>query len=240
MTSRWWWDGPGRRTRAAAGGSIMSGSLTIAAAAAALVAGVSPSTAYTAADGAPPPPGSVTIDIATVNGSGCAQGVARVALSGDNTAFTLSSGSFTVRLGGGAQPTDRRKNCQVNLAVQVPQGYTYAVAGADLDGSANLAKGVTGTVRSDTYFQGGSATVTRSMRIVGPYNDGWQLSGNSDPADLLYAPCGGPRNLNINTSLQVDPGTADPAMAVGSLTLGDPFDGADTVHRLVWKRCPGS
>ncbi|MCC3769564.1 DUF4360 domain-containing protein [Streptomyces sp. UNOC14_S4] len=214
----------------------MPRSVTIAAAAAALMAAVFPSAAHATGSGTPPP-GGVSIEIATVNGSGCPMGDPAIALAPGYSSFTLSNVSFTSSTSD--QPAERRKNCQINLYFRVPQGYTYAIAGADLGGFASLAKGASGVVRNDYYFQGSATTVPRSVRLVGPYNDAWQMSYDNDLVDLVYAPCGEQRNLNLNTSLQVDRGTSDPA-SVSTITLGDDLFGGTIVHRLAWKRCPGS
>lgn len=83
-----------------------------------------------------PPPDKIVIKVATVNGSGCPQGTAAVAVSEDNTAFTVTYSDYLAQAGGDSPPTAFRKNCQLNLLVHVPQGFTYAVAGADYRGFA--------------------------------------------------------------------------------------------------------
>jgi len=80
---------------------------------------------------APAPPSEVVINVVTVNGSGCQEGTASVALSPDNTAFTVTYSSYAALVGVGAMPLDFRKNCELILHVFVPQGYTYAIAQAD-------------------------------------------------------------------------------------------------------------
>jgi len=75
-----------------------------------------------------PPVDRVVVDTVTVNGSGCPAGTAAVAVSPDNTAFTISYSSYIAQVGVGASPTDFRKNCNLNLFVHVPPGFTYAIA----------------------------------------------------------------------------------------------------------------
>ncbi|MEU0276668.1 DUF4360 domain-containing protein, partial [Streptomyces sp. NPDC006307] len=87
------------------------------------------------------PPDKIVIEVATVNGSGCPLGTAAVAVAPDNTAFTVTYSDYLAQVGVGAEPTDFRKNCQLNLVVHVPQGFTYAVASADYRGYASLAAG---------------------------------------------------------------------------------------------------
>ncbi len=87
-------------------------------------------------------------------------------------------------------PTAFRKNCQLNLVVHVPQGFTYAVASADYRGFASLQRGATGTQKASYYFQGSSNTVPRTHPFNGPYNDDWQATDTTDWAQLVWAPCG--------------------------------------------------
>src|SRR4051794_3787745 len=42
----------------------------------------------------PPPPDKIVIDVVTVNGSGCRPGTAAVAVSPDNTAFTVTYSEY--------------------------------------------------------------------------------------------------------------------------------------------------
>src|SRR5262245_60298021 len=65
--------------------------------AASLLAPAGPSTV--AAD---EPPGNITIDIVTANGSGCPIGTTAVAMSPDNTAFTITYSQFLAQAGGNA------------------------------------------------------------------------------------------------------------------------------------------
>src|SRR2546427_79784 len=101
-----------------------------------------------------PPPDKIIIDVVTVNGTGCKPGTAAVAVSEDNTAFTVTYSEFIAQVGVGAGPLDWRKNCQLSLKVHVPQGFTYAIAQADYRGFAHLERGATALERANYYFQG--------------------------------------------------------------------------------------
>ncbi|MFD6554204.1 DUF4360 domain-containing protein, partial [Streptomyces sp. NPDC058398] len=137
-----------------------------------------------------PPPDKIVISVATVNGSGCPQGTAAVAVSPDNTAFTVTYSDYLAQVGGNADPIAFRKNCQLNLNVHVPQGFTYAIASADYRGFASLQRGASSTEKASYYFQGSpnTASITHSFR--GPYGDDWQATDTTDWAQLVWAPCG--------------------------------------------------
>ncbi|MET8759145.1 DUF4360 domain-containing protein [Lentzea sp. NPDC004782] len=185
----------------------------------------------------PPPTGQITIDVVTVNGSGCRQGSAAIAVSPDNKAFTVTYSDYLAQVGPQAKPTDFRKNCQLNLKVNVPGGFTYGIAQADYRGFAQLEKGARGTVKASYYFQGMSDTDQRSKTLNGAMSDNWQVTHKTDIASIIYHPCGEKRNFNINTELRVDKGTSDPKKT--SFMAMDSTDGSiETIYQFAWKKCP--
>ncbi|MET8946209.1 DUF4360 domain-containing protein [Streptomyces sp. NPDC004542] len=186
-----------------------------------------------------PPPDKIVIDVATVNGSGCPQGTAAVAVSPDNTAFTVTYSDYLAQAGGDSDPTAFRKNCQLNLIVHVPQGFTYAIASADYRGFASLQPGATATQKASYYFQGQPDTVAKSHPFSGPYNDDWQATDSTDVAQLVYAPCGVLRNFNINTEIRVNAGTTSPGK-VSFMTMDSTDGEISTTYHMAWKACPAS
>ncbi|WP_217551664.1 DUF4360 domain-containing protein [Streptomyces sp. GbtcB6] len=185
-----------------------------------------------------PPPDKIVINVATVNGSGCPQGTTAVAVSEDNEAFTVTYSAYLAQAGGNSDPTAFRRNCQLNLVVHVPGGFTYAIASADYRGFASLQPGATGTQRASYYFQGSSNTAAASHPFGGPYNDNWQATDTNDWAQLVWAPCGVQRNFNINTELRVNAGSANPGK-VSFMTMDSTDGDISTVYHLAWKECPG-
>lgn len=184
-----------------------------------------------------PPPDKIVIEIATVNGSGCRQGTAVVAVSPDNTAFTVTYSDYLARVGGGSDPTESRKNCQLNLIVHVPHGFTYAIASADYRGFASLQPGASSQQKASYYFQGSPDTASRTHPFAGPYDDNWQATDKTDWAQLVWAPCGVQRNFNINTELRVNAGTSD-RTKTSFMTMDATDASIDTVYHLAWKVCP--
>ncbi|MFI8093637.1 DUF4360 domain-containing protein [Streptomyces sp. NPDC086080] len=214
----------------------MAGGLLMSAAAAALLTAAipahNPSTSFE-----DPPPDKIVIKVATVNGSGCPQGTAAVAVSADNTAFTVTYSDYLAQAGGNSDPTASRKNCQLSLLVHVPQGFTYAIASADYRGFASLRPGATGTQRASYYFQGSPSTAFRTHTFSGPHDDNWQATDETDWAQLVYAPCGVQRNFNINTELRVSAGSTAPDQV--SFMAMDSTDGdISTTYHMAWKECP--
>ncbi|NGY60475.1 DUF4360 domain-containing protein [Lentzea sp. NEAU-D13] len=174
--------------------------LTTAAAALIALSALTP-----AEDAAEPAP---VLEIVTVNGSGCRAGDAEVTT--DGRTFTVGYHEFLARAGGGSSPVDLRKNCQINIRVNVPQGYTYGLARTTYEGYAHLQEGATGLSRISTYLQGNSATATVSQSFTGPFSDSWETHYRPNSTDIQWSPCGSPRNININAEVRVSLGSADP------------------------------
>ncbi|GDY28468.1 DUF4360 domain-containing protein [Gandjariella thermophila] len=186
----------------------------------------------------PPPPDKIVIDVVTVNGSGCPAGTAAVAVSADNTAFTVTYSKFLAQVGVGAAPTDFRKNCQLSLRVHVPQGFTYAIAQADYRGFAHLEKGASALERANYYFQGNSPTAYVNHSFSGPADNDWQTTDRTDVAQLVYQPCGEERNFNINAELRVSAGTSDPKTTTSFITMDSTDGSISTTYHFAWKSCP--
>jgi len=189
-------------------------------------------------DSVAPPADQIVISVATVNGSGCPAGTAAVAVSPDNTAFTVTYSQYMAQVGVGALPTDFRKNCQLNLKVHVPQGFTYAIAKADYRGFSHLESGATAMERANYYFQGQSQTSFIMHPFSGPVEDDWQTTDSVDVAALVFAPCGELRNLNVNTELRVNPGTSNPRKTTSFIAMDSTDGSIKTVYHFAWMACP--
>lgn len=185
----------------------------------------------------PAPSEKITIDLVTINGSGCPAGTAAVAASPSNTSFTVTYSDYLAQVGVGASSTDFRKNCQLSLLIHIPQGFTYAIAQADYRGFAHLVNGATGLQRASYYFMGTSPTVPVSHNFAGPYSDNFQTTDATDVAALVFAPCGEDRNLNVNTELRVSAGDSDPTKTTSFMAMDSTDANVSTTYHLSWKQC---
>ena len=148
------------------------------------------------------------LEVVTVNGSGCRAGDADVETNGRT--FTIGYHEFLARAGGGSSPIDMRKNCQVNLRVNVSDGWTYALAWTSYAGYTHLQSGATALHRVNTYLQGMSQTEYVNHAFTGPFSDDWETHYRPDISQIQWSPCGSPRNININAEVRVNLGSADP------------------------------
>lgn len=184
-----------------------------------------------------PPNDRIVVELVTVNGSGCPAGTARVAVAPDNTAFTVTYSDYLAQVGVGALPTDFRKNCQLNVIVHVPQGFTYAIAAVDYRGFASLARGAYSIERANYYFQGSPSTSYIEHRFNGAFSDDWHARDSVEVADLVWAPCGVLRNFNINTELRAYVGTSDPRTTTSFITMDSTDASISTTYHFAWKEC---
>lgn len=176
--------------------------LNTAAAALVALSALAPTTG--AAEEAP----AASLEVVTINGSGCPAGDADV--RSDDRTFTVGYHTFLARAGGGSSPVDMRKNCQVNIRVIVPDGYTYGLARTTYEGYAHLQEGATAVSRISTYLQGTSPTATVNHQLTGPFSDDWTTYYRPDSTEIQWSPCGSPRNINVNAEVRVNLGSSDP------------------------------
>ncbi|TDD98108.1 DUF4360 domain-containing protein [Actinomadura rubrisoli] len=182
-------------------------------------------------------PNGVTISIATVNGSGCPPETVAIALSAGHDAFTVTYSKYLAQAGGASAPTDARKNCQINMIVHVPPGFTYAISSTDYRGYAGLQKGANATQLASYYFHGDPRPRQYSHSLSGPYKMSWKTTDKPDVSQLVYKPCDEERSLNINTEVRVDLGTSDPAK-VSFIAVDSADSTIKTTYHFAWKRCP--
>jgi hypothetical protein len=182
------------------------------------------------------PDDKMVIDVVAANGSGCPLGSADVTVSPDNTAFTVTYSQFMAQVGAGAKAIDFRKNCQLALNVHVPQGYTFAVAGADYRGYAHLEPGATGSETANYYFQGEPQTTRIRHDFTGPVDTDFERTDSVGIGSLSYLPCGEERFLNVNTELRVNLGWSSPK-ATSFLNMDSTDGRLDTVYHVAWKKC---
>jgi hypothetical protein len=201
-----------------------------------LLASLAATGASATAASAAGPGDEMVIDVAAANGTGCPLGTADVTMAPDNKAFTVTYSQFTAQTGPGAKPTDFRKNCQLALNMHVPQGYTFAIAGADYRGYAHLARGASGAESANYYFQGERQSTRIQHNFTGPADADWQRTDSVGIASLSFLPCGEKRYLNVNTELRVNRGGSS-SKASSFLTMDSTDGRIDTVYHVAWKKC---
>ncbi|HKT03204.1 MAG TPA: DUF4360 domain-containing protein [Rugosimonospora sp.] len=181
-----------------------------------------------------PGPGQVTLDVLSINGSGCPAGSATVTMLPDNTGFRVTYSSFVALSGGGSPATAFRKNCQLGVQVNVPQGFTFAIARADYLGRAALAAGATALERTNYYFQGNPGNNVADHPLAGPLSGVWHTTDVTDVTALVFEPCGVSSVLNINTELRVSAGSSG---VLNWIAMSASDGSVDTIVSFQWEQC---
>jgi Domain of unknown function (DUF4360) len=194
--------------------------------------GALPASAGTVLDD--PPDDEIVIDLVAMAGSGCAPGTADVAVSPDNTAFTVIYSTYLAQAGPGVPLTENRKNCQLNVLVHVPHGFTFAIAKVDYRGYGFLQRGATAIQRANYYFQGMTQGTFATHQLAAPLDDNWIATDDVPIAAQVFHPCGELRNLNINTELRVGRGSSTD---VSYLTMDSTDGSIATLYHFSWRRC---
>jgi hypothetical protein len=185
------------------------------------------------AQGATPNPNQVTINQLTVNGSGCAPGSVSAAVSPDATQFTLLFSEFIATSGRGVTPRENRKNCQINLDIRYPNGWSYSVATVDFRGFVSVPRGVTAVQRSNYYFSGQTLQASVESRWSGPRSEDYLVRNEVPFEQVVWSACGRTERGNINTQIRLEGDLTQSAQ----MTV-DSIDGTlQQIYGLQWRRC---
>ena len=179
---------------------------------------VAPLTASTSSKAAPIPP-NTSFRLASLNGSGCPadeQSDPVVTRVGE-ASLRIKFDGMDASVGPYTDPVDFRKNCLASIEVSVPDGYAFTISGAAYAGDAKLEAGLTGTQRASYYIQGESDTTVRTHPFTGPYSADWDTLDSFTVEDAVWSPCGGQRNINVNTELRI---TGSKPKTTNSMSLG--------------------
>jgi len=183
------------------------------------------------------PPTGVRIRNLSWAGSGCPAGTVAWNVAPDAMAFTLLFDSYVAEIGPGLPLSLGRKNCQILVDLDFPQGWSYSVFTVDYRGFFNLDSGVSGIQQSNYYFQGELLTARLQTKLNGPKVGDYQIRDSLGLDALVWSPCGAQRALNINSSVYLENKSGNPN-ARGTMTT-DSIDGKVTlIYGLQWRRCP--
>jgi hypothetical protein len=187
--------------------------------------------AAVASQGAKPPPQQVTVNSINYGGSGCPQGSVGTSFSNDRTSFTLIFDQFVASTGPGVAIGEGRKNCQINVNLNIPGGWSFSIATVDYRGYVQLPAGMTAEQKSIYYFQGEVAQASSGSKFVGPISKDY-LSRDTIPLTaVVWMPCGRVVPVNINAQVRLM------GRGQGQITT-DSIDGkVRQILGLQWKRC---
>ncbi len=168
-------------------------------------------------------------------GSGCPAGSARAVVAPDLKSFTMIFDKYVVNAQG-SNSIDR-KNCQILINFQFPQGWSYSIARMDYRGFYNLSAGASGSQQALYYFQGNLQQARLNTIFRGPTSGDYTISDTLGINNLVWSPCGSLSGLNVNTSLIAQVGPNNPN-GYAMLTTDSADGSVQTTYSLQWQRCP--
>jgi hypothetical protein len=128
---------------------------------------------------------------------------------------------------------DSRKNCQLAVRANIPQGFTYAISDVTYRGYLQLERGAVATQNASYYFAGDGTSARVGRTLKGPFADNWAV--NHKIHSYIWAPCTTTRNININSELRVRSGSQNTPASF--MTMDSTDASVSTIYRFVWKRC---
>ncbi len=180
-------------------------------------------------------PDYVRVKSIAYNGSGCPVGSVATNVASDRQAFTLLFDQYIAEVGPGVPFRERRKNCQINLDLDFPSGWSYTIFTVDYRGYAALERGTKASQQASYYFQGQGQTATLKTVLTGPTDRNFNIRDTLGLAALVWSPCGDRRALNINSQVLADNTGAGSKRA---LITTDSIDGElSLVYGIKWTRC---
>jgi len=167
-------------------------------------------------------------------GSGCPAGSARTVVSPDLKAFTIIFDNYIVNAAG-SNAMDR-KNCQILVNLNFPQGWSYSIARMDYRGFYNISAGAFGSQQALYYFQGNLKQASLVTVFNGPASGDYTISDTLGVSALVWSPCGALSGVNINTSLLAKVSSNNP-YGYAQLTTDSADGSIQTTYALQWQRC---
>jgi hypothetical protein len=177
-----------------------------------------------------PPPNEVYVQSVTYGGSGCPQGSVSSTFSNDRTYFSLTFDQYIASSGTGVPVTESRKNCQVNINLRVPYGWTFDLSKHSSDGFVQLPKRVSAEAKTVFYFQGEAFQTASRTLWKGPVNKNYESDNLLSSTLYSPRPCGQIVPINLNNQVRLMNFTGQAAqITVTSLSN----------VRLQWRRVTG-
>lgn len=174
----------------------------------------------------------IRLGVPEYGGTGCPAGSASVALSPDQSAISILFDQYVVEAGGAK--TFDRKNCNIAVPVQVPQGYSVAVMAIDYRGFVQLPYGARANLMVNYFLAGQGRGVSTNKSFYGASSQNYVTSDRLGMESLVWTACGANTILRANTSMLVNSNNRrEQAMA----TVDSADIEAGLIYHIQWKRC---
>lgn len=171
-------------------------------------------------------------------GSGCEEAQTAVSLAPDLQALSVLFSDFHLELGPGTSAPGERvvhKNCQIQIEIETPAGWSMAIQSVDYRGYAHLPAGAVAKHRFSYRTDGMPPAMLREAPLQGPLDQEYFYRLEQPLQERRHTPCGPPNiRLRLNTHMTLRSGRS-PETALLSLDSADMNLHQD--FQIEWKRC---
>ncbi len=186
------------------------------------------------------PEGARITDV-QVRGSGCDMAETAVVLSPDLKDLSLFFDRYVVEIGQGSENPNLlklTKDCQIQVQMQIPDGWQMAFKGADYRGFVSLSAQGTAFHRFSILQEGAPIVSMKEAFLKGEMNEDYYVRSEVRPERITWSPClNGLTTINLMSQLGV---SLNPRSSDRSLTQ-IVLDSSDTSFKQTlsvgWKRC---
>jgi hypothetical protein len=181
----------------------------------------------------------ITAHLQAINGSGCPVGSVTVVPYPDSTGIVLSYSSFYVQRGGTSTVVQGYENCNLDIRMGVPPGFTFAISKAVYYGYAYVLRGATARLVAKYNFQGQKPfSSNHIINTTSPFDDNWTVIDQFEVPNLTWAPCGQDIILTDAFELRVQPyGPSSNPADVSFVTVNKSDHSVRTELNFVWQPC---
>ncbi|MBT8224661.1 MAG: DUF4360 domain-containing protein [Dactylosporangium sp.] len=189
--------------------------------------------------GGEPTDEKITASLEAINGSGCPVDSVTVVPYSDNTGIVLSYSSFYVQRGGDSTVIQGYQNCNLDIRMGVPAGFTFAISKAVYYGYAFVLPGATAKLVAKYNYQGQPpVTSSHIINVDSPFDDNWTVIDEFPVPNLSWAPCGEDIILTDAFELRVQPyGPSSSPTDVSFVTVNKSDHSIRTELNFVWAEC---
>ncbi|KAI8901552.1 hypothetical protein BC833DRAFT_617477 [Globomyces pollinis-pini] len=180
-----------------------------------------------------PNPNQVYVAGISYGGTGCPANTVSISMAQDQQSFTLIFDQFVATSGAGTTAKEHRKNCQVNIDMRYPQGYSYSVTTVDYRGFVGIPAGLNAIQRTNYYFAGQTEQIDSKSIFTGPFNQNYLIRDTIDVSQKVWSPCGSVVRGNVNAEVRLQ----GDVTKTGQITV-DSIDGkVQQTFGISWKTC---
>lgn len=186
------------------------------------------------------PFGARVVDV-QLRGSGCDMQKSSVVLSPDAQDLSILFSDYVVEIGQGTdQPSalQRNKECQVNIQLDIPDGWQMAFRGVDYRGFVNLSAQGTAFHRFSILQEGAPIVSMREASLRGPLNDDYYIRNEIRPERITWSRClSGLTQVRLLSQLGVTLNPRHPDRSLTQIMLDSQDTSIKQNLSISWRRC---